>query len=161
MFHVCFCKSFFFTGPARLIKRIWCLCQVGKPYRSCPNKEQGLACNDLVLRGFWRRNAQRKKGEMFFPMKKAAKVKENIHAKVRFYRCSCLQIIVFYLRVAGQSPSLLWQILFSRTWRQLSLDGRPSEISNQRTPTPLAPIPSLPAKAPTYPDWSTILPLFS
>ena len=27
-----------------------------------------------TLRGFWRGNAQRKKGEMFFPMKKAAKV---------------------------------------------------------------------------------------
>jgi hypothetical protein len=25
---------------------------------------------------------------MLFPMKKAAKVKDNIHAKVRFYRCS-------------------------------------------------------------------------
>jgi hypothetical protein len=74
---------------------------------------------------------------MFFPMKKAAKVKENIHAKVRFYRCSCLQIIVFDLRVAGQSPSLLWQILFSRTWRQLSLDGRGTPVKSVINALPL------------------------
>lgn len=38
---------------------------------------------------------------------------------------------------SGQSPSLLWRILFSRTWRQLFLDGRGTPVKSVINALPL------------------------